>query len=63
LEDAGLQNGDTISAILRKAWIVPSHRATAFALIRSDGSVVSWGMPNWGGDSSAVQDELTDVQI
>ena len=61
--DAGLQDGDTVSAIIRKAWIAPSHRAHAFALIRSDGTVLSWGMPNWGGDSSAVSSELRDVQL
>lgn len=34
---------------------------TAFAAIRSDGRVVTWGARNAGGDSSAVQDQLRDV--
>ncbi|OLP56422.1 hypothetical protein AK812_SmicGene48582, partial [Symbiodinium microadriaticum] len=34
----------------------------AFAAIRADGSVVTWGKPEEGGDSSAVQELLKDVQ-
>ena len=34
----------------------------AFAAILADGSVVSWGDPDAGGDSSAVQDQLKGVQ-
>ena len=30
--------------------------------MRTDGTVVSWGVPEAGGDSSAVQDELQDVE-
>lgn len=30
----------------------------AFAAIRSDGSVVTWGNPRYGGDSSKQQDQL-----
>ena len=39
-------------------------RAThnAFAAILADGSVVTWGDPDDGGDSSEVQDELTNVE-
>ena len=33
-----------------------------FAAILQDGSVVSWGVAHWGGDSSAVQDQLRGVQ-
>ena len=36
--------------------------AGAFAAILGDGSVVTWGHAVWGGDSSAVQDELKNVQ-
>ena len=35
---------------------------SAFAAILEDGSVVTWGDPGWGGDSSAVQDQLKSVQ-
>ena len=31
----------------------------AFAALKSDGSVVTWGDPGYGGDSSAVASELT----
>ena len=34
----------------------------SFAAILADGSVVSWGHPKYGGDSSAVQDQRRDVQ-
>ncbi len=34
----------------------------AFAAIKTDGSVVSWGNTNSGGNSSTVTDNLTDVQ-
>ena len=34
----------------------------AFAAILADGSVVAWGAPDYGGDSSVVQDQLKDVQ-
>ena len=30
----------------------------AFAAILEDGSVVTWGEPRFGGDSSAVRDHL-----
>ena len=33
----------------------------AFAAILGDGSVVSWGKADDGGDSSAVQDQLKNV--
>ena len=34
----------------------------AFSAILQDGSVVTWGEPFHGGDSSAVQDQLRSVQ-
>ncbi|OLP82183.1 hypothetical protein AK812_SmicGene37179 [Symbiodinium microadriaticum] len=34
----------------------------AFAAILGDGSVITWGDADDGGDSSAVQDQLRDVQ-
>ena len=34
----------------------------AFAAILADGSVVTWGDPGYGGDSSEVQDQLKGVQ-
>ena len=32
----------------------------AFAAILADGSVVAWGDPDYGGDCSAVQDQLQE---
>ena len=34
----------------------------AFSAIRVDGSVVTWGHSGTGGDSTAVQDQLKNVQ-
>ena len=34
----------------------------AFAALLADGSVVTWGNAELGGDSSRVQERLTDVQ-
>ena len=34
----------------------------AFAAILADGSIVTWGRPDSGGDSSEVQDQLKGVQ-
>eukprot|EP00435_Cladocopium_sp_Y103_P018805 s274_g4.t1 len=34
----------------------------AFAAVLADGSVVTWGNPNYGGNSSAVRDELKNVE-
>ena len=36
---------------------------SAFAAIVADGSVVTWGNPDDGGDSSQVQHQLKDVQL
>ena len=35
---------------------------SAFAAILGDGSVVTWGRDDHGGDSSAVQDRMQNVQ-
>lgn len=41
---------------------VSGHRWFAFAAILEDGSAVAWGNPCSGGDSSAIQDQLRNVQ-
>ena len=38
------------------------QRGAPFAAILADGSVVTWGDPHYGGDSSAVQDQLRNVE-
>ena len=40
----------------------PEYIAGAFAAILEDGSVVTWGSPDDGGDSSAVSGQLRNVQ-
>ncbi|CAK9071817.1 Putative E3 ubiquitin-protein ligase HERC2 [Durusdinium trenchii] len=59
LRASHVQSGATLTAHVRQSQLVSS--ALAFALLRSDGTVVSWGNAVDGGDSSAVQDELKDV--
>ncbi|CAE7388359.1 MCAT, partial [Symbiodinium pilosum] len=46
-------------AIVRDAQLASTH--TAFALLRCDGSVVTWGSAYQGGDSVAFQSKLQDV--
>ena len=36
--------------------------AGAFAALRTDNSVVTWGLAKYGGDSRGVQDQLKDVK-
>ena len=38
------------------------EQGTAFAAILADGSVVTWGHPDFGGDSFAVRGQLKNVQ-
>jgi hypothetical protein len=37
--------------------------AGAFAAILADGSVVTWGDPHTGGDSSAVRDQTLALSL
>ena len=43
-------------------WRQIQATSDAFAAILADGSVVTWGNPDNGGDCSAVQDQLRNVQ-
>ena len=61
VEAAGLQDGDQLTAIARKAHLAASGQAFALWCCGSDG-VVTWGDPNDGGDSSAVQHQLMNVR-
>ena len=60
LLEAGLQDGETLCAIVRHTEIVST--IGAFALLCADGTVVTWGDADFGADSSAVQAQLQDVQ-
>ena len=35
--------------------------SSAFAAILGDGSIVTWGVAELGGDSTSVQDELRNI--
>ena len=61
LQAAGLEDGDHLTAIVIDAKAAKTHRA--FAVFCSGGDqVVTWGDPDYGGDSSEVQDQLKGVQ-
>ena len=53
----------TVSAVQDQLRGVRQIQATvgAFAAILADGSVVTWGAAEYGGDSSAVQHQLRGV--
>ncbi|CAE7293888.1 Spon1, partial [Symbiodinium necroappetens] len=68
---AGLQDGDHVTAFVLQPRVVGTSRADlwkddrggAFALWFPGGeSIITWGHPNCGGDSSAVQSQLKGVQ-
>eukprot|EP00435_Cladocopium_sp_Y103_P062881 s551_g24.t1 len=61
LQAAGLRDGETLTAVVQKINIASTD--LAFALWCCGGSkVVAWGKPQRGGDCSAVQDQLRNVQ-
>lgn len=60
LADAGLKDGATVTASARRASLVGG--SAAFAVIRGDASVITWGEGRDGGNSSRVQHLLKDVQ-
>ena len=47
--------GDDIKTIVGASY--------AFAALKEDGSVVTWGNDNYGGDSSAVQSDLKTLHL
>jgi len=61
LQDAGLEDGDHLTAIAVEAKLAATDEAFAFFCPGGDW-VVTWGDPLSGGDSSEVQDQLKDVQ-
>ena len=36
---------------------------SAFAALRGDGEVITWGHCRWGGDSNQVADELRPAKV
>ena len=61
LEDAGLKDGDQLTAIVGQANLASTDTAFASWCCGGDG-VVTWGNSHSGGHSSAVQDQLRSVQ-
>ena len=59
VKKARLQTGDSLTLQVSRT---VACNEQAFAAIRSDGSVVTWGDAACGGDSSAVKEKLHDVQ-
>ena len=60
IKGARLQNGDLLTLHVKPSTVQASDGA--FVAILGDGSVVTWGSAACGGDSSAVQDQLKNVQ-
>eukprot|EP00438_Fugacium_kawagutii_P026244 Skav233559 [mRNA] locus=scaffold563:554001:556292:+ [translate_table: standard] len=59
----GLSEGSVVTAVSKAGPILQSHRkASTFAAIRADGTVVTWGHKFHGGDSRSVRDQLVNVQ-
>ena len=44
-----------------EARLVSNRGSSAFAMIRDDGTVITWGAPSRGGDSSSVEEQLVKV--
>ena len=57
---SNIQNGDSLTLHVRGVEI--QSTSCSFAAILGDGSVVTWGLADCGGDSTAVQDQLKNVQ-
>ena len=60
IKKARLQNGDSLT--LHVSTVQVTGCCDAFAAMLGDGSVVTWGNAENGGDSSAAQGQLKNVQ-
>ena len=60
IKRARLQSGNFLTLHISRAQVRADR--SAFAASLGDGSVVTWGNARHGGDSSAVQDQLKNVQ-
>ncbi|CAJ1435226.1 unnamed protein product [Effrenium voratum] len=60
LNEAGLQDGDVVVAVVQLGKLAATYKA--FALHGHGGEVVTWGDSDAGGDSSQVQEQLRNVQ-
>eukprot|EP00439_Symbiodinium_sp_Y106_P056436 s157_g7.t3 len=60
IKKARVRNGDSLTFHVSNVQIQAS--GFSFAAILGDGAVVTWGDTDYGGDSSAVRDQLKNVQ-
>ena len=61
LEEAQIKDGECLTVLVLQPQLAASNRA--FALwCHGDNTLVTWGGAEYGGDSSAVQDQLRGVQ-
>eukprot|EP00434_Breviolum_minutum_P003472 symbB.v1.2.003053.t1/scaffold161.1/size290820/4 len=61
LEEAQIEDGECLTALVLQPELAATH--SAFALwCHGDSAVVTWGSEDYGGDSSAVRDQLKGVQ-
>eukprot|EP00439_Symbiodinium_sp_Y106_P030429 s6148_g3.t1 len=58
--NSGIQNGDSLTFHVSEVCI--QSTLFSFAALLGDGSVVTWGDAAFGGDNSAVQGQLKNVQ-
>ena len=62
ITEARLMSGDVLTLHVKQVQLHATRRgfvsASAFAALLGDGSVVTWGRADYGGDSSAVQHQL-----
>lgn len=56
-----LSNMAQIVGTLNAPGYVTNNGYGAFAALKQDGSVVSWGEPGFGGNTSDIEDQLTNV--
>merc|ERR1711933_428790 len=60
IQEFGIVEGSRITMVLGDRLKIFSTQY-AFALVRANGSVVTWGDADGGGDSSAVRQQLADI--
>ena len=61
LEEAQIEDGECLTALVLQPQLAATN--SAFALwCHGDSAIVTWGGAEFGGDSSAVQDQLKGVQ-
>ena len=59
LKEVEIEDGECLTALVLQPQLAATSRA--FAFLRPDSTVVTWGSANCGGDSSGVRDQLKGV--